>query len=89
MARAPPFADLPALVYLGQIIKEALRLYPAAPALMSRQTTEPIEIAGLTAPAGALIRLAPGVTQRDARCFSDPEAFKPERFAPVAAEIPA
>jgi cytochrome P450 len=86
--RKPGFDDLPALSYLGQTIKETLRLYPAAPALMSRRTTAPIEIAGLTVPAGALIRLTPGVTQRDARWFPEPEAFRPERFAPDAAEIP-
>ncbi len=86
--RQPGFDDLPALVYLGQTIKETLRLYPAAPALMSRRTTAPIEIAGLSVPAGALIRLTPGVTQRDARWFPEPEAFKPERFDPDAAEIP-
>jgi cytochrome P450 len=86
--RQPGFDDLPALGYLGQTIKETLRLYPAAPALMSRRTMAPIEIAGFTVPAGALIRLTPGVTQRDARWFPQPESFMPERFAPGAAEIP-
>jgi cytochrome P450 len=88
LGRTPCFEDLPHLEYLSQTIKETLRLYPAAPALMSRQTTEAIEVAGLTIPAGALIRLTPGVTQRDARWFPEPEAFKPERFAPGAPEIP-
>ncbi|MCV2358148.1 cytochrome P450 [Paucibacter sp. TC2R-5] len=86
--RTPCFDDLAALPYLTQTIKETLRLYPAAPALMSRRTTAAIEIAGLTVPAGALIRLTPGVTQRDARWFPEPESFKPERFAADAAEIP-
>ncbi|MFY7866609.1 cytochrome P450 [Roseateles sp.] len=86
--RTPSFEDLPQLTYLSQTIKETLRLYPAGPALMSRRTTAPIEIAGLTIPAGALIRLTPGITQRDARWFPEPEAFKPERFAPGAPEIP-
>lgn len=88
--RTPTAADLPRLPWLGLCIKEVLRLYPPAPALFSRQTTAPLQIAGLTLPRGAMLRLTPGVIQRDARWFDDPDAFRPERFDPAAGhrEIP-
>jgi len=86
--RTPTLADIAALPWLTQTIKEALRLYPPAPALLSRRATAEFEVGGYRIPQGALLLLAPGLIQRDARWFPDPEAFKPERFAPDAPEIP-
>ncbi|XHS79198.1 cytochrome P450 [Burkholderiaceae bacterium UC74_6] len=86
--RAPTMADIAALSGLTQTIKEALRLYPAAPALLSRRTTRELALGGYRIPHGALLLLAPGLIQRDARWFPEPEAFRPERFAAEAPEIP-
>ena len=88
--RAPTAADLTRLPWLSLCIKETLRLYPPAPALFSRQLTGDMTIAGLRLPRGAMLRLTPGVIQRDPRWFDDPEAFRPERFDPAAGhrEIP-
>lgn len=88
--RAPSAADLPRLPWLQACIKEVLRLYPPAPALLSRISTVPLQIGGYTLPAGSMIRLTPGIIQRDPRWFEEPEAFRPERFDPASghAEIP-
>lgn len=88
--RAPTAADIPHLPWLGACIKETLRLYPPAPALMSRRCTTPLTVGGVEIPPGALVRLTPGVIHRDPRWFEEPEAFHPERFDPASghAEIP-
>ena len=86
--RTPTMADIAALPWLTQTIKEALRLYPPAPALLSRRTTAEFEVGGYRVPKGALLMLAPGLIQRDARWFPEPEAYLPERFAADAPEIP-
>jgi cytochrome P450 len=88
--RAPGVADLPRLPWLQACLKEVLRLYPSAPALLTRRSTRPLRVAGHVLPAGATLRLTPGVIQRDPRWFEEPEAFRPERFDPASghAEIP-
>ncbi|QPF71980.1 cytochrome P450 [Roseateles sp. DAIF2] len=88
--RAPTMADLPRLPWLTACIKETLRLYPPAPALLTRRSIAPLTIGGHELPPGATIRLTPGVIQRDPRWFEEPEAFRPERFDPASghAEIP-
>jgi cytochrome P450 len=58
---------------------EIMRLYPAAWA-MARQVLQDCEIGGYDLRAGDAVILSQWVTQRDARYFDDPEAFKPERW---------
>lgn len=78
-SRPPTLADLPRLSYTGQIIKEALRLYPPAWFLM-RETLESITLDGETIPAKTIVFLFPYSTQRDERWFSQAEDFLPERW---------
>jgi cytochrome P450 len=84
-SREPGFADLPALAYLGNTLKETLRLYPPAPALMSRRTLQDLQIGRWTVPKGSLIRITPWVVHHDERWHPDPERFDPERFNDPAA----
>lgn len=84
----PTAADVARLPWLQATLKEALRLYPPAPALMSRRTTAPIEIGGWSIPRGAMLRLTPWTLHRDARLFPQPERFRPERFLDDAPPIP-
>ncbi len=82
--RAPGAADLPALRQLGFSLQEAMRLYPAAPVLISRRCTRPVELGPWRLPAGTLFMLPLGLIQRDARWFAQPDEFRPERFDAAA-----
>ncbi|KAL2726487.1 putative cytochrome P450 4aa1 [Vespula squamosa] len=70
--------------YLEMCIKETLRLYPIIP-VIARCLTENIKIGikrGQMIPAGSSVFIAPYLTHRIPRYYSDPESFKPERFDP-------
>jgi cytochrome P450 len=81
--RTPEAADLDRLPYLTQVLKEAMRLYPAAP-VIGRKAVAATRIGGHPVPAGADVILAPWVTHRHPRYWPDPERFDPDRFTPEA-----
>ncbi|MBT2459635.1 cytochrome P450, partial [Streptomyces sp. ISL-86] len=81
--RTPEAADLDRLPYLTQVLKEAMRLYPAAP-VIGRQAVAASEVGGHTIPAGADVILAPWVTHRHPGYWPDPDRFDPDRFTPEA-----
>lgn len=77
---APPtWADLAELGTVERAFKEALRLYPPA-YLIPREAAQDVEIGGHAIPEGAQVTLVVYVTQRDARWFAEPDAFRPDRF---------
>jgi unspecific monooxygenase len=86
--RTPGAQDLPLLRYVAQTLQETMRLYPAAPVLLTRRTTAPITLGGWRIPARTLVTIPVHGMQHDARWFPDPQAFRPERFAPDAQDIP-
>ncbi len=86
--RAPTAADLPVLDYLGRTLQETLRLYPAAPVLISRRALRPITLGGWQLPARTIFAVPLHLMHHDARWFPEPEAFRPERFAADAPSIP-
>src|SRR5437868_1664539 len=77
--RDPAFADLPRLKYTEKIAKESMRLYPPAYGL-GREAIDDCEIGGYRVPAGTQVFMFQWATQRDARFFDEPRAFKPERW---------
>ncbi len=79
--REATFADLSKLKYTEQILKESMRLYPPAYGL-GREAINDCEIGGYHVPAGTQIFMFQWATQRDARFFDEPLAFKPERWTP-------
>ncbi|MFD5329091.1 cytochrome P450 [Streptomyces sp. NPDC127092] len=79
--RTPGAADLDELPYLTRVLKEAMRLFPAAPAI-GRRAVEAVEIGGHLIPAGADVIVSPWVTHRHPRYWDDPERFDPDRFLP-------
>ncbi|MFE5534566.1 cytochrome P450 [Streptomyces sp. NPDC056492] len=81
--RTPEAADLDRLPYLTRVLKEAMRLFPAAP-VIGRSAVAATEVGGLTIPAGADVILAPWVTHRHPRYWPDPDRFDPDRFTPEA-----
>ena len=62
-----------------------MRLFPPVPH-MSRMALEPDVLAGVDVPAGATVVVAPWLLHRHKLLWSDPDAFRPERFLPGARE---
>lgn len=79
--RKPRIEDLANLPYTEMIIKEALRLFPPAFAVV-REAADEVTLGGYTLPKGSIIMGNIYGIQRDERYFPDPERFDPERFSP-------
>jgi cytochrome P450 len=78
---APGLARMEQLTYAGQVINEALRLYPPG-WLLSRRTLQPDVLCGYEIPAGTNVLLPLYLLHRHPRYWQDPDTFLPERFAP-------
>ncbi|KAM6915229.1 cholesterol 24-hydroxylase-like [Xenentodon cancila] len=77
------YDDLGKLIYLSQVLKETLRIYPTAPGT-SRDLPEDMVIDGILVPRGATCMLSSYVCGRMERFFKDPLTFDPDRFHPDA-----
>ena len=77
--RLPAVDDLRRLPYTLQVVKEILRLYPAAPFYV-RDAIGPGKIGGFDVPAGASIMLSPYYTHRHPQFWENPEVFDPDRW---------
>lgn len=86
--RPPSADDLAALPYLGATLQETMRLYPAAPVLISRRSTAPITLGGWQLPARTIFTVPVQLLQQDARWFPEPATFHPERFMADARQAP-
>jgi cytochrome P450 len=80
-------ADLPRLPYTRDIFAEAMRLYPPAWALGRRALTDS-SLGEWSIPSGSIVIASQLVTHRNPRYWTDPEAFRPERWAAEAADLP-
>lgn len=78
-----PFNQSRALTYTTQIIKETMRLYPPA-WIIYREADEPVTLQGEAYDEGSIFMMATYAIHRDPDVFTDPEAFRPERFEPEA-----
>lgn len=65
--------------YLDMVLNESLRLYPIANRL-ERMTKSSVEINDVTIPKGTAITVPVYALQRDPTLWSEPDAFKPERY---------
>lgn len=77
--RTPTAADLDRLKVTEAVVKETLRLYPAA-FVLARKASREAQLGGYTVPAGAEVIAWIYFTHRDPAAFPEPEAFRPERF---------
>ncbi|CAN6449347.1 unnamed protein product [Victoria cruziana] len=73
-------SDIKNLPYLQAVLKESMRLYPAAPMLVAHQSMEPIRLGGYDIPPGTTLFVNNWKILRDPMLWTDPEEFKPERF---------
>lgn len=78
------YGDLLKLTLLPATIKETMRLYPAAVAIMPRRVIHDFSFNGWDIKKGTLLNLPIWLIHHDARWFPEPEVFMPERFLPDA-----
>jgi cytochrome P450 len=80
--RRPEAADLKRLTYLNGVVHEALRLY--SPSGMSlRHVAQDFEFAGRRVKQGSTLIFSPYITHRSPEIWSDPLAFRPQRWDPA------
>ena len=73
-----------AVPWTRAVVDEALRLYPPAWAI-SRRSLGPDVIGGIDVPAGTMAIISPWLVHRRAAAWSEPLAFRPERFLDAGA----
>jgi cytochrome P450 len=74
-----------ALAFTDQVLKEALRLYPPG-WLFTRRTIDGDELGGFPVGPRTDVFISPYLLHRHPDFWSEPEAFRPERFAGADAE---
>ncbi|KAK1436612.1 hypothetical protein QVD17_02394 [Tagetes erecta] len=72
-------SDMSNLPYLGCIIKETMRMFPAAP-MLPRESAEDCIVGGYHVPKGTMLLVNLWAMQNDPNIWDDPTTFKPERF---------
>jgi cytochrome P450 len=79
--RLPTLDDLPKLTYTEKIVKEAMRLYPAA-WVVTREAHQDLTLGNHPVKKGRIVLVNVYGLHHDPRYFADPERFDPERFSP-------
>ncbi|MFL5297169.1 MAG: cytochrome P450 [Phenylobacterium sp.] len=74
--------DIEALPYTRQVIEEAMRLFPPAPAVTGRRAAADDEICGQKVARGDRILVSTWVLHRHRTLWDAPETFDPDRFSP-------
>ncbi len=80
--RPPRYEDLERLPYTRQVIQEAMRLYPPAPSLETRQPAADDVVCGRPIPKGAQVAIMPWVLHRHKTLWDQADRFEPDRFSP-------
>jgi cytochrome P450 len=75
----PSPENMPALPYLGAVIKETLRMHPVVPIVM-RRLARPLTIDGVSCAPGDTVGIALYALHFDPSIWPHPDRFDPERF---------
>ncbi|MEU2154123.1 cytochrome P450 [Streptomyces sp. NPDC019396] len=78
--RPVTIADVPRLSGVRRVLEEAFRLHGVT--LLMRRATEPVELGGVTFPAGTEVAFSLYALNRDPELFADPDRFDPDRWLP-------
>jgi cytochrome P450 len=78
-ARMPTLEDVARLPYTSDVLRESMRLYPAAWGV-GRETTREAEVGSWRVPPRTTMLILQWTVHRDARFFPRPLAFEPERW---------
>jgi cytochrome P450 len=78
--RAPTVSDLPQLTLAGQVVTEAIRLYPPVWGF-GREAVADFELGDYPIHKGTTIIISPWVLHRNPRYFERPMEFHPERWS--------
>lgn len=70
---------LESLRYTQALVREVLRLHPPS-WLLTRRVARETQLAGYTIDAGSTVLVCPYTAHRDAREYSEPDRFQPERW---------
>ena len=80
-------SDTKNLVYLQSIVKETLRLYPAAPLSVIHEAIEDCTVNGYHVSAGTWLIFNLQKIHRDPHVWSNPSEFRPKRFLTTHKDI--
>jgi cytochrome P450 len=83
--RAPTAADVPNLPFLARVIEESMRLYPPV-WIHARSAEKEDRLGGQRIAPGEIMVLSQWAIHRDARYWTDPLRFDPDRFLPERSE---
>ncbi|KAJ7439497.1 cytochrome P450 [Mycena latifolia] len=86
--RLPTYADQDALPYINAVVKESLRWELVIPLGVPHRSTEDDVYKGYFIPAGTIMIANQWGISHDGQVFSDPFAFRPERFLNKEAPLP-
>ncbi|MEY9962532.1 cytochrome P450 [Streptacidiphilus sp. MAP12-16] len=74
------FEHVAQLAYLRRVLDEVIRLHGVT--LLMRRATEPVELGGVTLPAGTEVAFSLYALHQDPRLYTEPERFDPDRWLP-------
>lgn len=83
----PTAADVARMPWLGRVIRESMRLRPAAHG-MARSARHQEVIAGYRIPSGAWLEVSPWGVHHSPLVWDDPESFDPRRFDVPSGSFP-